>query len=68
MSTSADPPNARAEKAALRKATLRAHIKNVLSTIRSHHTGRGRASMRVSRYTLGRWFRGIAAGANPLFA
>ena len=55
MSTSANPPNPSAVTAALRKDKLRAHIRNVLSTIRA--TG----------YVLGGWFCGAAAASIPPF-
>ncbi|KQS78038.1 hypothetical protein ASG32_26075 [Methylobacterium sp. Leaf361] len=67
MSTSANPPDPCAETAALRKDKLRAHIRSVLSTIRSHHTGRGAPSIRATGYVLGGWFCGSAAATIPLF-
>ncbi|MEE7503843.1 hypothetical protein ACLBXO_18170 [Methylobacterium sp. C33D] len=67
MSTSANPPNPSAETAALRKDKLRAHIRSVLSTIRSHHTARGASSIRTTGYVLGGWFCGAAAASIPLF-
>ncbi|MEE7450129.1 hypothetical protein MRF4_21250 [Methylobacterium radiotolerans] len=67
MSTSANPPHPSAETAALRKDKLRAHIRSVLSTIRSHHRGRGASSIRATGYVFGGWFCGAAAASIPLF-